>query len=169
MTNDTRPAVVMETNGIVLPPISSKPQQQAQMKSKQALRQCSEFYKTYHPIKPVCNKLLAVQWEKCQQLRHAKRIQEVKSMVDNSSPKCLVLKENPKKVQMELGAFHPKLERMMLIQRSNRLLVEKMMFIIAAQAKRVQVRNNANKALARAREIRQNTIQDSSKVDVCFT
>ena len=90
-------------------------------------------------------------------------------MVDNSSPKCLVLKENPKKVQMELGAFHPKLERMMLIQRSNRLLVEKMMFIIAAQAKRVQVRNNANKALARAREIRQNTIQDSSKVDVCFT
>ncbi|KAI8915892.1 KIAA1430-like protein-domain-containing protein [Gorgonomyces haynaldii] len=86
-------------------------------------------HRHYQPIYPCCNKILAMKWDLSLRKAHRSKVAAARPTVDNSSPKpYLHLQLKLKKVQMEQ-------DRLAQIERSNKILVEKMTYIMDMEAK----------------------------------
>ncbi|XP_062983737.1 uncharacterized protein CFAP97D2 [Elgaria multicarinata webbii] len=87
------------------------------------------MHRAYQPILPCGNKYLQQKWDKATYEEHKKKIQTAKPVIDTSTPATY-------------GHLHLKLrklkldqERLSVIERDNRLLLEKMSYIIRTRGR----------------------------------
>ncbi|KAI8926765.1 KIAA1430-like protein-domain-containing protein [Entophlyctis helioformis] len=86
-------------------------------------------YRHYKAFHPCSNKLLAMKWDQTLRQQHLKKLAAAKPTIDNSAPKPYMhLQMKLKKLQMEE-------DRLALIERNNRILLEKMSHIMEMEAK----------------------------------
>ncbi|XP_053561428.1 uncharacterized protein CFAP97D2 [Bombina bombina] len=82
------------------------------------------MHRSYQPILPCGNKYLQQKWDKTYYDEHKKKVQEARPMVDTNSPHTYAhLNLKLKKLKLEE-------ERLSVIERDNRLLLEKMSTIM---------------------------------------
>lgn len=82
------------------------------------------MHRAYQPITPANNKLLKKRWDEKRFDNHLQKVQNAKPMIDDKPPKTYVhLHLKLKKMQMEE-------ERLTIIERDNRILLEKMCHIM---------------------------------------
>ncbi|XP_019381101.1 PREDICTED: uncharacterized protein C17orf105 homolog [Gavialis gangeticus] len=88
-----------------------------------------KMHRAYQPILPCGNKYLQQKWDRANYEDHKKRIQTAKARVDTSSPPAYGhLHLKLKKLKLEE-------ERLSLIERDNRLLLEKMSCIMRTKGR----------------------------------
>ncbi|XP_067948453.1 sperm axonemal maintenance protein CFAP97D1-like [Watersipora subatra] len=93
------------------------------------------MHKSYQSILPTHNKLLQAKWDTTYYNEHRKKVREAAPMVDTRAPQTYMhLHLKLKKLQLEE-------ERLATIERDNRILLEKMSYIMRTQG-RVDNRNN---------------------------
>ncbi|XP_044143907.1 uncharacterized protein CFAP97D2 [Bufo gargarizans] len=93
------------------------------------------MHRAYQPILPCGNKYLQQKWDKTYYDEHKRKVQSAKPMVDTNSPQTYVhLNLKLKKLKLEE-------ERLTIIERDNRLLLEKMSSIMRTKG-RVDNKNN---------------------------
>ncbi|XP_071509302.1 sperm axonemal maintenance protein CFAP97D1-like [Diadema antillarum] len=93
------------------------------------------MHKSYQSILPCHNRLLQQRWDQKYYDEHRQKVKEAKSMVDTKPPTTYVhLHLKLKKLQLEE-------ERLAVIERDNRILLEKMSVIMRTRG-RVDNRNN---------------------------
>ncbi|XP_063951840.1 sperm axonemal maintenance protein CFAP97D1-like [Lytechinus pictus] len=82
------------------------------------------MHRAYQPITPANNKLLKKRWDERRFDTHRQKVQNAKPVIDDKPPKTYVhLHLKLKKMQMEE-------ERLTIIERDNRILLEKMCLIM---------------------------------------
>ncbi|XP_072163514.1 sperm axonemal maintenance protein CFAP97D1-like [Diadema setosum] len=82
------------------------------------------MHRAYQPITPANNKLLKKRWDERRFDRHRMKVQNAKPVIDDKPPKTYMhLHLKLKKMQMEE-------ERLTIIERDNRILLEKMCHIM---------------------------------------
>jgi hypothetical protein len=88
--------------------------------------------------------MLAMKWDSVRQNKHKNKIKSTKPTVDDSAPKRYVhLYAKMKTKQMEKGAF-VYIERALEIAKSNKILVEKMTYIMDLEAKDPRIHESSN-------------------------
>ncbi|KAM3936125.1 uncharacterized protein CFAP97D2 [Leptodactylus fuscus] len=93
------------------------------------------MHRAYQPILPCGNKYLQQKWDKTYYDEHKRKVQSAKPMVDTNSPQAYVhLNLKLKKLKLEE-------ERLSIIERDNRLLLEKMSAIMRTKG-RIDNKNN---------------------------
>ncbi|XP_069613636.1 uncharacterized protein CFAP97D2 [Ranitomeya imitator] len=93
------------------------------------------MHRAYQPILPCGNKYLQQKWDKTYYDEHKRKVQSAKPMVDTNHPQTYVhLNLKLKKLKLEE-------ERLTIIERDNRLLLEKMSTIMRTKG-RIDNKNN---------------------------
>lgn len=93
------------------------------------------MYRSYQSILPTHNKLLQKRWDNTYYTEHRRKVRDVQPMVDTKAPPTYMhLHLKLKKLQLEE-------ERLATIERDNRILLEKMSYIMRTKG-RVDNRNN---------------------------
>ncbi|KAM6438912.1 uncharacterized protein CFAP97D2 [Rhynochetos jubatus] len=82
------------------------------------------MHRAYQPILPCGNKYLQLKWDKAKYEEHKKRIQAAKPLVDTSAPAIY------SHLHLKLGQRKLEEDRLSIIKRDNRLLLEKMSCIM---------------------------------------
>ncbi|XP_010574101.1 PREDICTED: uncharacterized protein C17orf105 homolog [Haliaeetus leucocephalus] len=82
------------------------------------------MHRAYQPILPCGNKYLQLKWDKAKYEEHKKRIQAAKPLVDTSAPAIY------SHLHLKLGKLKLEEDRLSVIERDNRLLLEKMSCIM---------------------------------------
>ncbi|KAM6283833.1 uncharacterized protein CFAP97D2 [Spheniscus humboldti] len=82
------------------------------------------MHRAYQPILPCGNKYLQLKWDKAKYEEHKKRIQAAKPLVDTSAPATYG------HLHLKLGKLKLEEDRLSVIERDNRLLLEKMSCIM---------------------------------------
>lgn len=99
-------------------------------------KQMSKYeYRRYQAILPCCNRKLAMKWDESNKDKHLQKIRTMQATVDNSPPRLythLLAKMKPK--QMKKGTLS-NADRDDEITRTNKILVEKMSYIMDLEAK----------------------------------
>jgi len=86
-------------------------------------------HRAYQPITPANNKLLKQRWDQSRFDTHRKKVLSAKAVIDNRPPRTLMhLHCKLKKLQMEE-------ERLATVERDNRILMEKMSFIMRTRGR----------------------------------
>ncbi|XP_069828504.1 uncharacterized protein CFAP97D2 [Dendropsophus ebraccatus] len=115
----------------------------------------SKMHRAYQPILPCGNKYLQQKWDKTYYDEHKRKVQSAKPMVDTNSPQTYVhLNLKLKKLQLEE-------ERLTVIERDNRLLLEKMSAIMRTKGRVDNTNNYEAKSLNK--EKREQELQKVSK------
>ncbi|KAJ8042747.1 hypothetical protein HOLleu_09592 [Holothuria leucospilota] len=87
------------------------------------------MHRAYQPITPANNKLLKKRWDQRRFDTHRQKVQNAKPVIDNKPPKTYMhLHLKLKKLQMED-------ERLAIIERDNRILLEKMCYIMRTRGR----------------------------------
>jgi len=87
------------------------------------------MHRNYQPVKPATNKLLKKRWDGAAHERHRDKIVSAKPVVDTKSPSTYMhLQYKMKKIQLEE-------ERHQVIDRDNRILLEKMSAIMRTRGR----------------------------------
>ncbi|XP_039250546.2 sperm axonemal maintenance protein CFAP97D1-like [Styela clava] len=107
------------------------------------------MHRAYQPILPSHNRLLQQKWDETYYNEHRRKVQSARSVVDTSAPQTYVhMHLKMKKLQLEE-------ERLSTIERDNRILLEKMSFVMRTRG-RVDNRNDyQNKSLNREKRQRE--------------
>jgi len=107
------------------------------------------MHKAYQPVTPATNKLLQQRWDNKYYNEHRRMVFESRPMVDTKPPQTYMhLHLKLKKLQLEE-------ERLATIERDNRILLEKMSYIMRTKG-RVDNRNNYEyKSLNREKRMRE--------------
>lgn len=107
------------------------------------------MHKSYQPILPASNKLLQQRWDNKYYNEHRRMVLEARPMVDTKPPQTFMhLHLKLKKLQLEE-------ERLATIERDNRILLEKMSFVMRTRG-RIDNRNNYEyKSLNREKRMRE--------------
>lgn len=93
------------------------------------------MHRAYQPITPANNKLLKKRWDMSSYNTHRRKVQSAKAVIDNKPPQTYMhLHLKLKKLQVEE-------ERLATIERDNRILLEKMSFVMRTRG-RVDNRND---------------------------
>ncbi|XP_064639059.1 sperm axonemal maintenance protein CFAP97D1-like [Lineus longissimus] len=93
------------------------------------------MHRSYQSILPCHNKLLQQRWDETYYNEHRRKVAEVKPMVDTKAPRTYMhLHLKLKKLQLEE-------ERLATIERDNRILLEKMAYIMRTRG-RIDNRND---------------------------
>ncbi|KAL9963528.1 hypothetical protein ACROYT_G027043 [Oculina patagonica] len=93
------------------------------------------MHRAYQPITPANNKLLKKRWDMSRYDTHRRKVQSAKAVIDNKPPQTYMhLHLKLKKLQVEE-------ERLATIERDNRILLEKMSFVMRTRG-RVDNRND---------------------------
>lgn len=93
------------------------------------------MHRAYQPITPANNKLLKKRWDMSRYDTHRRKVKSAKAVIDNKPPKTYIHLHLPlKKLQIEE-------ERLATIERDNRILLEKMSFVMRTRG-RVDNRND---------------------------
>ncbi|KAM9264968.1 uncharacterized protein CFAP97D2 [Cariama cristata] len=82
------------------------------------------MHRAYQPIVPCSSKYLQLKWDKAKYEEHKKRIQAAKPLVDTSAPATY------SHLHLKLGKLKLEEDRLSIIERDNRLLLEKMSCIM---------------------------------------
>ncbi|KAJ6667389.1 hypothetical protein lerEdw1_016510 [Lerista edwardsae] len=93
------------------------------------------MHRAYQPILPCGNKYLQQRWDKATYEEHRRKIQMAKPMVDTSPPATYG------HLHLKLGKLKLERDRLSIIERDNRLLLEKMSYIMKTQG-RIDNRND---------------------------
>ncbi|XP_045200566.2 sperm axonemal maintenance protein CFAP97D1-like isoform X1 [Mercenaria mercenaria] len=95
----------------------------------------TKMFRSYQSILPSTNKLLQMKWDQTYYKEHRRLVKEAQPMVDTKAPATYMhLHLKLKKLQLEE-------ERLATIERDNRILLEKMSYIMRTRG-RVDNRNN---------------------------
>ncbi|XP_060600101.1 sperm axonemal maintenance protein CFAP97D1-like isoform X3 [Ruditapes philippinarum] len=95
----------------------------------------TRMFRSYQSILPSSNKLLQMKWDQTYYKEHRRLVKEAQPMVDTKAPATYMhLHLKLKKLQLEE-------ERLATIERDNRILLEKMSYIMRTRG-RVDNRNN---------------------------
>lgn len=95
----------------------------------------TKMFRSYQSILPSSNKLLQMKWDQTYYKEHRRLVKEAQPMVDTKAPATYMhLHLKLKKLQLEE-------ERLATIERDNRILLEKMSYIMRTRG-RVDNRNN---------------------------
>lgn len=95
----------------------------------------TKMHRSYQSILPASNKLLQMKWDQTYYKEHRRLVRDAQPMVDTKAPATYMhLHLKLKKLQLEE-------ERLATIERDNRILLEKMSYIMRTQG-RVDNRNN---------------------------
>ncbi|XP_071945121.1 sperm axonemal maintenance protein CFAP97D1-like [Antedon mediterranea] len=87
------------------------------------------MHRAYQPITPANNKLLKQRWDQSRFDRHRQKVQNAQAVIDNRPPHIYMhLHLKLKKLQMEE-------ERTAIIERDNRILLEKMCYIMRTRGR----------------------------------
>lgn len=87
------------------------------------------MHRAYQPITPANNKLLKKRWDMSRYDTHRRKVQSAKAVIDNKPPQTYMhLHLKLKKLQVEE-------ERLATIERDNRILLEKMSFVMRTQGR----------------------------------
>ncbi|XP_033123519.1 uncharacterized protein CFAP97D1-like [Anneissia japonica] len=87
------------------------------------------MHRAYQPITPANNKLLKKRWDQSRFDRHRQKVQNAQAVIDNKPPQTYMhLHLKLKKLQMEE-------ERIAIIERDNRILLEKMCHIMRTRGR----------------------------------
>ncbi|PIK62955.1 hypothetical protein BSL78_00082 [Apostichopus japonicus] len=87
------------------------------------------MHRAYQPITPANNKLLKKRWDQRRFDTHRQKVQNAQPVIDNKPPKTYMhLHLKLKKLQMED-------ERLAIIERDNRILLEKMCYIMRTRGR----------------------------------
>lgn len=93
------------------------------------------MHRAYQPITPANNKLLKKRWDMSRYHTHRRKVQSAKAVIDNKPPQTYMhLHLKLKKLQVEE-------ETLATIERDNRILLEKMSFVMRTRG-RVDNRND---------------------------
>ncbi|CAH1794411.1 unnamed protein product [Owenia fusiformis] len=107
------------------------------------------MHRSYQSILPTHNKLLQQKWDDTYYNEHKKKVKEARSMVDTKAPRTyLHLHLKPKKLQLEE-------ERLATIERDNRILLEKMAYIMRTRGRVDNWNNYEYKSLNREKRQRE--------------
>ncbi|XP_010213196.1 PREDICTED: uncharacterized protein C17orf105 homolog, partial [Tinamus guttatus] len=113
------------------------------------------MHRAYQPALPCGNKYLQLKWDKAKYEEHKKRIQAAKPVVDTSTPATY------SHLHLKLGKLKLEEDRLSVIERDNRLLLEKMSCIMRTKG---QIDNkNDYKAKSLNREKRKKELQRVSQ------
>ncbi|KAM6341355.1 uncharacterized protein CFAP97D2 [Podargus strigoides] len=82
------------------------------------------MYRPYQPILPCSNKYLQQKWDTAKYEEHKKRIQTAKPIVDTSAPAIY------SHLQLKLGKLKLEEDRRSIIEKDNRLLLERISYIM---------------------------------------
>ncbi|KAM4701319.1 uncharacterized protein CFAP97D2 [Discoglossus pictus] len=93
------------------------------------------MHRSYQPILPCGNKYLQQKWDKTYYDEHKQKVKAAKPMVDTNSPHTYV------HLNMKLKKLKLEEERLTVIERDNRLLLEKMSTIMRTKG-RIDNKNN---------------------------
>merc|ERR1739848_140988 len=86
-------------------------------------------HRAYQPLTPANNKLLKKRWDQFSYQTHRRKVSEAKSVLDNRPPETYMhLHLKLKKLQMEE-------ERLATVERDNRILLEKMSYIMRTKGR----------------------------------
>ncbi|XP_052785251.1 sperm axonemal maintenance protein CFAP97D1-like isoform X1 [Mya arenaria] len=95
----------------------------------------TKMFRSYQSVLPSSNKLLQMRWDQTYYKEHRRLVKEAQPMVDTKAPATYMhLHLKLKKLQLEE-------ERLATIERDNRILLEKMSYIMRTRG-RVDNRNN---------------------------
>ncbi|PAA56119.1 hypothetical protein BOX15_Mlig023220g1 [Macrostomum lignano] len=107
------------------------------------------MHRYHYNLFPCQNRLLQMQYDKAAYQRHMDGVRKARPKVDTSSPQTFIhLHLKPKKLQLEE-------ERLAIIERDNRLLLEKMSTIMRKQSRVDNVNNYEPKSLNREKRQRE--------------
>ncbi|XP_053311115.1 uncharacterized protein CFAP97D2 [Spea bombifrons] len=87
------------------------------------------MHRSYQPILPCGNKYLQQKWDQTYYDEHRRKVQSAKPMVDTNSPQTYV------HLNMKLKKLKLEEERLSVIERDNRLLLEKMSHIMRTKGR----------------------------------
>ncbi|CAH1786337.1 unnamed protein product [Owenia fusiformis] len=108
------------------------------------------MHRAYQPITPANNKLLKKRWDQLRFDTHRRKVTSAQAVIDNKPPKTYMhLHLKLKKLQMEE-------ERLATVERDNRILLEKMSFIMRTRGRVDNKNDYEHKSLnktARQREL----------------
>ncbi|KXJ26223.1 uncharacterized protein CFAP97D1 [Exaiptasia diaphana] len=93
------------------------------------------MHRAYHPITPANNKLLKQRWDNSSYDTHRKKVRSATAVIDNKPPKTYM------HLHLKLKKLQCDEERNATIERDNRILLEKMSFIMRTRG-RVDNRND---------------------------
>ncbi|PAA83164.1 hypothetical protein BOX15_Mlig014779g2 [Macrostomum lignano] len=106
-------------------------------------------HRYYYSVLPCQNRLLQMQYDEAAYKRHREELKRVKAMVDTKPPQTYIhLHLKPKKLQLEE-------ERLAIIERDNRILLEKMSMIMRTGGRIDNVNNYMTKSLNRSKRQRE--------------
>ncbi|XP_013385747.1 uncharacterized protein C17orf105 homolog [Lingula anatina] len=87
------------------------------------------MHRSYQPITPAINKLLKKRWDDTRFDLHRQKVKSARAVIDNKPPKTYMhLHLKLKKLQMEE-------ERLATVERDNRILLEKMSYIMRTRGR----------------------------------
>ncbi len=87
------------------------------------------MHRAYQPITPANNKLLKQRWDQSRFYTHRQKVESAKAVIDNHPTRTYMhLHCKLKKLQMEE-------ERLAIVERNNRILMEKMSYIMRARGR----------------------------------
>ncbi|XP_009637256.1 uncharacterized protein CFAP97D2 [Egretta garzetta] len=85
------------------------------------------MHRAYQPVLPCGNKYLQLKWDKAKYEEHKKRVQAAKPLVDTSTPAIY------SHLHLKFGKLKLEEDRLSVIERNNRLLLEKVSCIMRAK------------------------------------
>ncbi|ESO83783.1 hypothetical protein LOTGIDRAFT_76553, partial [Lottia gigantea] len=92
-------------------------------------RNRSKMHKSYNNILPTSNRLLQQKWDTTYYNEHRRKVRDVKSMVDTKAPPTYM------HLHLKLKKFQLEEERLTTIERDNRILLEKMAYIMRTRGR----------------------------------
>lgn len=107
------------------------------------------MHRAYQPITPANNKLLKKRWDMAKYDMHRKKVQSANAVLDNHPPKTyLHLHLKLKKMQIEE-------ERLATVERDNRILLEKMSYIMRTKGRVDNTNDYGHKSLNKTKRQRE--------------
>ncbi|XP_059825159.1 uncharacterized protein CFAP97D2-like [Hypanus sabinus] len=107
------------------------------------------MHRAYQPTLPCGNKLLQQRWDQTSYLAHRRKVQAVKSMVDNHSP------ETFSHLQLKFKKLKLEDDRLSTIEKNNKKLLEKMSTIMRTTGRVDNTNEYKMKSLNRERRQRE--------------
>ncbi|XP_055958063.1 LOW QUALITY PROTEIN: uncharacterized protein CFAP97D2 [Patella vulgata] len=93
------------------------------------------MHRSYNSILPTSNRLLQQKWDERIITKHRRKVKDVQSIVDTKAPPTYM------HLHLKLKKFQLEEERLTTIERDNRILLEKMAYIMRTRG-RVDNKNN---------------------------
>ena len=107
------------------------------------------MHRAYQPLTAANNKLLKKRWDTTRYDMHRKKVHQAEAVIDNHAPKTyLHLHLKLKKMQIEE-------ERLATVERDNRILLEKMSFIMRTKGRVDNINDYQHKSLNKTKRQRE--------------